>query len=260
MSIKLTEIRVNPQQPRKLFDDGALQGLAQSLRERGALQPIIVRRAEVGYELVAGERRYRAAKMAELAEIPAVIRQVSDEDMLELALIENIQRADLNPLERARGYALLHDRYKFTHEQIAQKMGEDRATVTNFMRLLQLPEPILDLVENGLLGAGHARVLLGIKDAGQQIKLAETICREGWSVRNAEAEVSRLQKGRAKPAESATQPKANVADLEQRLSASLGTKVSIREGRRRHSGKLVIEYFSLDDFERITQRLGLAAD
>ena len=259
-SIRLSEIRVNPHQPRKRFDEAALQGLALSLRERGALQPVVVRRGEVGYELVAGERRFRAAHIAGLTEIPAIIRQVSDEDMLELALIENVQRVDLNPVERARGYALLHDRHKLTHEQIAQKMGEDRVTVTNFLRLLQLPGPIIEQVEAGELGAGHARVLLALKDPSVQIKIAVAICREGWSVRKAEAEVSRLTKGASADAGKEKDKRPNVSDLEQRMSASLGTRVSIREGRRRHTGKLVIEYFSLDDFERITERLGIAAD
>jgi ParB family chromosome partitioning protein len=260
LTLKLSEIRQNPLQPRKHFDEAALHGLAQSLRERGALQPIVVRRAEVGYELVAGERRFRASKLADLNEITAIVRNVSDEEMLELALIENIQRADLNPLERARGYLLLHDKYGLTHEEIAAKMGEDRASVTNFMRLLQLSEPVLELIGANLLGLGHARALVAIKDTAQQIKLADKICKEGWSVRKTETIIAGLHRGGGGGATVSLARKPNVEDLEQRLGASLGTRVTIREGRRRHSGRLVIEYYTLDDFERITQRLGLSGD
>lgn len=257
--VSVDSIRTNPAQPRKIFDEAAIDGLAKSLKDRGALQPIVVRRSGSGFELVAGERRLRAARKAGLKEMPAVIRAVGDAEMLELALIENIQRADLGAVERARAYKALADRNGLTHEQIAEKMGEDRATVTNYLRLLSLAPAVLERIEDNSLNMGHARALLGLSDARKQVELAERAVNEGWSVRRVETEVRRLveaakQGGRKEP--EAVRPAA--ADAARRLTEALGTRVEVREGRRRHTGRLVIEYYSLDDFERITQRLGLS--
>lgn len=259
--IPVDSIRTNPAQPRKNFDEAAIDGLARSLKDRGALQPIVVRRSGAGFELVAGERRLRAARKAGLKEMPAVIRAVGDAEMLELALIENIQRADLGAVERARAYKALADRNGLTHEQIAEKMGEDRVTVTNYLRLLALAPAVLDQIEDNSLNMGHARALLGLSDARKQVELAERAVKDGWSVRRVEAEVRRLteaaKKGGGKAPE-AVRPA--VADAARRLTEALGTRVEVREGRRRHTGRLVIEYYSLDDFERITQRLGLTSE
>lgn len=259
--VPVESIRTNPSQPRKVFDEAAIEGLSRSLKDRGALQPIVVRRSGSGFELVAGERRLRAARKAGLNEMPAVIRAVGDAEMLELALIENIQRADLGAVERARAYKALADRNGLTHEQIAEKMGEDRATVTNYLRLLSLAPAVLERIEDNSLNMGHARALLGLSDPRRQVELAERAAKEGWSVRRVETEVRRLvdaakQGGRKEP--ELVRPAA--ADAARRLTEALGTRVEVREGRRRHTGRLVIEYYSLDDFERITQRLGLSSE
>lgn len=255
-NIPVDAIHANPMQPRRSFDEQALGSLAASMRDRGTLQPIVVRPSDGGYELVAGERRLRAAKLAGLRDIPAIIRATSEDELLELALVENIQRADLNPVDRARAYRLLHETYGLSHEEIARRMGEDRATVTNYIRLLGLPPPILDLVTTGSLTLGHAKAVLGVQDSIYQTELADRAVREHWSVRQLERAAARGRTDRS-AAPGGRQPRAAVKDIQERLSASLGTRVQIREGRRRHTGKIIIEYYSLDDFHRVTSRLGL---
>jgi ParB family chromosome partitioning protein len=257
--IPVDRIRQNPMQPRKNFDDRALQGLAESLRMRGTLQPVVVRPSEGGYELIAGERRLRAARLAGLGEIPAIIRSVPDNELLELALIENIHRQDLNPIERARAYRTLQQTHGLSHEQIAERVGEDRATATNYIRLLALPETVQQMVAAGELSAGHAKAILGLADAHIQEELAHRVRRQNWSVRRLEAAVAAAKQGDDEtPAGPQARPA--VADLEQRLSAILGTRVQIHEGRRRHTGRVVIEYYTLDDFQRITERLGVTEE
>lgn len=257
-AISLDLIRQNPHQPRKRFDDTALAGLARSLKERGALQPIVVRPAEGGYELVAGERRFRASKLAGLTEIPAIIRPVADDQMLELALIENIQRAELNPVERARAYRQFQQGHHLSHEEIAARVGEDRATVTNYMRILGLPEQVLGSIEAGEISLGHAKAILSSADPNVQLSLAERIIKEGWSVRRTEAEVGRLQPGDQKNSRGgrSKEKRAAVRDMEERLSGALGLRVIIQEGARRHTGKVVVEYYNLNDFERLAKALG----
>jgi len=259
LMISADRIRENPMQPRRDFAPGALEALAESLKARGILQPIVVRPAPDGYELVAGERRLRAARLAGLTELPAVVRQVPSHEMLELALIENVQRADLNPVERARGYEALHRELGLSHSQIAERMAEDRATVANYIRLLGLCEEVLEIVAQSKLSMGHAKAILGVTDPYIQIIMAKSALQQGWSVRRTEAEVSRHREG--KPAvrkQAAKRP--TVADMEERLSAAVGTRVQVREGRRPHSGELVISYYNLDDFERITGLLGVATE
>ncbi|HWL93014.1 MAG TPA: ParB/RepB/Spo0J family partition protein [Phycisphaerae bacterium] len=258
-SLPINTIRANPLQPRKVFDEVRLSQLADSIRQQGTLQPIVVRPAPGGYELVAGERRLRASKLAGLQEIQAIVRTVPDHELLELALVENIQRADLDPVERARGYRLLIEKYQLTHDQIAGKMGEDRATVSNYLRILSLDAFILDALSAGELATGHAKALLAISDEKSRNLVAKQAIAEGWSVRRLEAEAA----GRSKPPKVDIQKndkRPAVADLEERLRQSLGARVTIREGRRRHSGRLTIEYNGLDDFERILRRLGIEDD
>jgi ParB family transcriptional regulator, chromosome partitioning protein len=258
-ALPIDRIRQNPMQPRRTFDERTIQELASSLRARGALQPVVVRPAEGAYELVAGERRLRAARLAGMAEIPAIIRSVPDDQLLELALIENIHREDLNPIERAKAYRTLQQTHGLSHEEIADRVGEDRATTTNYIRLLSLPESVQELVASGRLSSGHAKAILGVAEPRSQEGLANRVVRENWSVRRLEAAVAAGKKERAEPApERRTRPA--VADVEQRLSAALGTRVRIHEGRRRHSGRVVIEYFTLDDFQRITERLGVTQE
>jgi len=252
-------IRSNPMQPRRHFDEQQLSSLASSIRQKGTLQPIVVRPKEGGYELVAGERRLRAAKLAGLSEIPVLLRRAQDDELLELALIENIHRSDLNPIERARAYRILHEQHKLSHEQIAQRVGEDRATVTNYMRLLNLTDEVIELVNTNELGVGHAKALLGCSDSVVQISLAKRSVQREWSVRRLEKAISQDKK----PRESAARERPirpAVRDMEQRLSDVLGTRVIVREGRRRHTGRLVIEYYSLDDFERILGQIGITEE
>lgn len=259
-NLPINSIRANPAQPRRHFDESALRSLADSLKRRGALQPIAVRPAEGGYELIAGERRLRAAILAGLDTIPAVIRPVKDEDLLELALIENVQRQDLNPVERAMAYRNLQSRHGLTHEQIGERMGEDRATVSNYIRILDLHDDVLRLVAGGQISMGHARALLGISDKRSQVSLASKIVAEGWSVRQVEAEVVK-QKATPERADKKPVPvRPQVAEMEQRLRELLGAKVAIKEGRRRHTGRITIEYSGLDDFERIVTQLGIAQE
>ncbi len=256
MSLPVEKIRQNPMQPRRNFDERELEALAESLRSKGALQPIVVRPAAGGYELVAGERRLRAAKMAGLDEIPTIIRSVPDDELLELALIENMHRADLNPIERGRAYQVLHERYDLSHDEIARRLGDDRSTVTNYIRLLGLPDETMGMVSSGELSAGHAKVLLGVLDRNIQISLSQRVVREGWSVRQLEAAAAGAKR-RDGIAAKEREIRPAVKDMQEKLIEALGTQVTIREGRRRHTGRIVIEYYSLDDFERIVGLLGI---
>lgn len=253
--LRIDDIRTNPLQPRKTFDDSKLAELAASIKARGTIQPIVVRPADGGYELIAGERRLRASKLAGLAEITAIVRQTPDDQLLELALIENIQRAELNPVERARAYRVLAEKYKLTHEQVAERVGEDRATVSNYLRILSLGSSALAHLEAGEISTGHAKVLLGILDPLDRERLAGRIVAEGWSVRRLETELARSSKASVRT-ESREAKRPAVTDWEERLRSAVGGRVSIREGRK-HSGKIIIEYYSLDDFERIARSLGV---
>lgn len=258
MVLPLASIRANPAQPRKLFEEHLLQGLAESIKQSGIIQPILVRPAGNGYELVAGERRLRAATLAGLTEIPAIVRPVADNDMLELALVENIQRQDLNPIDRARAYQALMTRHSLTHDQIAAKTGEDRATISNFLRLLGLHNEVQVMLITGELSTGHAKALSGITDKQLQYTIAQSAVTGAWSVRQVEAAIAKTKQGSPTPA----QPEARsvVKDVEDALSKTLGLRVRIHEGRRKHTGKLIIEYYNLDDFERVTARLGLSPE
>jgi len=249
LAIPVERIRANPMQPRRNFDVDSLQALARSLRERGTLQPIVVRPAENGYELIAGERRLRAARIAGLDEIPAIIRPARDEDLLELALIENILRADLNAIERARAYRSLQEQQGLTADEIADRMGEDRSTAQNYLRLLQLPPDVQTLVAEDKLGVGQAKALLAAKDPHLQSMLAQSAAAEGWSARKTEQTVTRHREGSAPMPRSEVRPA--VRDMEQRLKAALGLRVQIREGRKQHSGRVVVHYGDLAEFERL---------
>lgn len=261
LMVAADRVRQNPSQPRRHFEPDALASLAESLKARGVLQPIIVRPSAGGYELVAGERRLRAARLAGLTELPAIVRQIPNDQLLELALIENVQRADLNPVERARGYQALQRDLGLSHAQIAERMAEDRATVTNYIRLLNLCEEVLEIVAQGKLSMGHARAITGISDPNMQYIIARSVLRQGWSVRRTEAEVAKHREVKPPAAARPGEPKRPaVADMEERLSAAVGTRVQVREGKRPHSGELVISYYNLDDFERITGLLGVATE
>lgn len=252
VEIPLAAVAPNSRQPRERFDDEALGGLAMSIREVGVLQPIVVRRRDEGYELVAGERRLRAAKLAGLATIPAVIRETDDTDALREALIENLHREDLSPLEQAAAFQELLEELGSSHDELADRLGYSRSHVTNTMRLLQLPPPVQRMVGEGRIAAGHARALLSLEDEEAQEALALRIAAEGLSVRQVEDLVrsygsrpsGRVSSG-GEPA--ATDPR--VAEVEELLADALATRVRIQPGRRK--GKIVIQYASDDDLERI---------
>lgn len=239
-------IHPNPKQPRKAFDEESLQELAESIKRDGIQEPVIVRKNGDVYELVSGERRVRAAIMADLETIPAIRRNVSDSDMLKLGLIENIQREDLNPIELAQAYQALLQEFRWTQEQLADGLGKKRVTVTNTLRLLQLPADIQGYVVDGSLTMGHARALLALPTPDAQRAAARKVIMHGLSVREAE-------KLAAPPAPKTKQRPAkdpNIVQLEDELRGLLGTKVSIRSAKQ-NRGKIEIEYYNLDDFERI---------
>lgn len=259
MEIPIEKIRTNPAQPRKVFDKERLAALAESLKTRGALQPIVVRPIQGGYELVAGERRLRASKLAGLKAIPVVVRAIDDEELLEVALVENVQRENLNPVEKARAYRQLSQKHGLSHDDIASRMGEDRTSVSNTIRLLGLSDPCLDLLSEGSLSVGHAKVLLSVPEHTRQIKLANQVIREGWSVRRTEKEAAASNQSENLGAKQGKKPSIRpaVREMQEQLATALGTKVQIREGRRKHSGRIMIEYYNLDDFERILRAAGV---
>ncbi len=251
--IPIDRVSANPHQPRSLFDEEALASLAASIIEVGVLQPIIVREAEEGsYTLVAGERRWRAAKKVGLKEIPAIIRESDDRSLLTEALVENLQREDLSPLEEATAYQELLEDFGLTHEEVGDRVGKSRSAITNSLRLLQLPAAIQGKLERGELSAGHARALLGLEDRKFAEHIAERAVEEGWSVRQVEDAVrSRNQAvGDNSTGRRVSVPRpAAIIELEQRLRDQLSTRVKIKYANDR--GKLVINFSSLDDLERI---------
>jgi ParB family chromosome partitioning protein len=248
--IPISSIRPNPHQPRQTFDEEALGTLAASIRELGVLQPVLVRPLDDGaYELIAGERRWRAAKRAGLQAMPAVIRHSDDAVSLEQALVENVQREDLNPLDEAAAFQQLVEDFKLTHEELAARVGKSRAAITNALRLFQLPPTIQKLVADASLSAGHARALLGTPDRAYQEQLARKAVAEGWSVRTTEEAVRHREQPRATPSRHARLRPPGLLELEQLLSTHLDTKVSVEMGASR--GRVVIRFSTLEDLERI---------
>jgi ParB family chromosome partitioning protein len=238
------------QQPRKAFRDDSLKELAASIKERGVLQPVIVSRVGDGtFRLVTGERRWRAAALAGLKKIPALIKNVASKDSLEIALIENIQREDLNPIETAEAFSRLITDFDLTQDELSGKVGKDRATIANYLRLLKLPEEIKALIYNGSLSTGHAKAILTIDGKANQIEAARKIIRKGLSVREAEALVKRV----SRPPKAKFKKDPQISSLEEKLIKSLGTKVRIlNKGKK---GKIEIEYYSLDELDRLLEIL-----
>jgi ParB family transcriptional regulator, chromosome partitioning protein len=255
--IRLSTISPSPLQPRKNFAPEALQELVDSIRQHGIIQPLIVRRTNGRHELIAGERRWRAAQQLGLAEVPVIIRTATDLEVLELSLIENLQRTDLNPIEEAEGYARLAEEFGMKQEEISRKVGRSRAAVANAMRLLDLHPQLQIWVAQDLLSVGHAKVLLGVKAAEEQLKLAETVLRRNLSVRQTERVVTRHLGGWKRRARSAaiSVTSATIADLQDKLRQHLGTNVAIHHGPKR--GRIEIEYYGDDDLQRILSIVGL---
>ncbi len=258
-NLPLDCIQRNPHQPRYNWNDEKLQELADSIKANGLVQPIIVRAMGDGYQLIAGERRLRASQLAGLKTINAIIKNANEEQMLEWALIENIHRDDLSPMERAKAYHKYITEFSLTQQEAANKLGEDRSNVANYMRLLALPTEIQEYVNSGVLSMGHARALLSLSDPAQQIKLALQIERKGLSVRAVESYVKDLKNKTITPEEE-KEPKAkkhpNIIDLENEMTQALGTKVSIQtKGKKAHQGKIIIDFYNLDDFDRLRDLL-----
>jgi ParB family chromosome partitioning protein len=242
-----TEIQPNPKQPRRVFREEALEELSASIKRDGVQEPIIVRQVGETYELVSGERRVRASIMADLTEIPAVCRDISDSEMLKLGLIENIQREDLNAIEAALAYQQLIEEFSWTQEQLATEVGKKRATVANTLRLLNLPEVVQEQVADGSLSMGHARALLALPTAAAQAAAARKIVKEGLSVRQAE---KLAEEGSGKAKKEAPKKDPNIAALEDSLRRSLGTKVALK-ATAPDRGRIEIEYYSHDELERL---------
>ena len=244
--IKLSEISSNPYQPRKIFDDGKIEELAQSIREHGVFTPILVRRSVKGYELIAGERRVRASKKAGLKTIPAIVMEFTEEQMMEISLLENIQREDLNAIEEAQAYQRLIDRLGYTQEKLAQRVGKSREHITNTMRLLRLPKSVQQLVIDNKLSMGHVRPLVTIEDEGEAYDLAMQIAEEGLSVREVEKRVKeRHDKPKAKPVRKKEDP--NLLYVEEIMQNRLQTRVKVDKKQ------IVIQYSGTEDLNRILE-------
>ena len=262
--VDVTRIKPSPWQPRRHFDRAALEELSQSIRTHGVLEPLIVRRVDDSYELIAGERRWRAAGEAGLTQVPVLVVEATDNQALELALIENLQREDLNAIEEAEGYRALGDKFGLTQDEIAQRVNKARASVANALRLLSLPDEVRKFVAEGLLSSGHAKVLLGLAIAEEQCKLAERVIKDGLSVRDLERVVEHLKRVPRKKRESHDDmPPSHVTYLMDRLHQHFGTAVHIEPCRtlgngRKAKGQLVIDFFSNDDLDRILELLGMA--
>ncbi len=265
MEIRLDQISANPHQPRRDFNDAELNELAESIKQQGILQPLIVTRAsedmklDTPFVLIAGERRLRAAGLAGLAEVPCVLREATEQQMIEWAVIENIQRSDLNPIERGLAYRDCMSRFNLNQEQVAQRMGQPRATIANYLRMLDLCEEAQGYIASGQISFGHAKVLAGLAgQADRQVELARKVFGEGLSVRKLEELVSAKPKASvASAGKPQLKKQAYVQDIEQQLTEILGTRVTILPSRKKNHGKIVVEYYSLDDFDRISNALGL---
>jgi len=267
-SVPLATIVPNPRQPRRHFDEASIASLAESIRTAGLMQPIVVRPAPAApggtegprYEIVAGERRYRAAATIPLEQVPVIVRDVDDRTAAELALIENLQREDLNPIERAAAFRRLADDFGMTHESIAEAVGLDRASISNHLRLLGLDEATLADLRSGRLGMGHGRALLAIEGITPRRSLAEQAIRDGWSVRELERRVRsflrREQDTASTPDDQPDLSRSHLDDLERRLGEHLGTRVHVRPGRKKGTGEVRIQFFSHEEFEGLLSRVG----
>lgn len=253
VEIPLAQLRANPYQPRKTFNDESIQELATSIKEHGVIQPIIVRAVLKGYEIIAGERRYRASQACGNATIPAVVRKFSDQQVMEIALIENLQREDLNAMEIAIAYQGLIDQFSLTQEELSMKVGKSRSHIANFLRLLQLPEDIKNYVSRGTISMGHARAIAGLKDDMMQRDMAEQTIKNQWSVRDLEEAIQRKEESPTKEKDKAKVKSKNkdpyLNEIEESLRSQFKTTVKIKQNKDK--GKIELLYFSKEDLERL---------
>jgi ParB family chromosome partitioning protein len=252
LEVKINEVEPNREQPRKVFDQEKLQTLAESIKEHGVVQPIIVKKGETGYVIVAGERRWRASKIAGLKTVPVIVKGMSSKEMMEIALIENLQREDLNPIEEAEAYQKLIDEYEMTQEEVSKVVGKSRAAVANSVRLLNLSDEIKEMISDGRLTSGHARTIISLTDKERQKILADLIVDKKLNVRDAEKLAAREEKkGIVK--KPVSKNNIEVSDIEEKLRSTYGTKINLVRGRNK--GKIIFEYYSNDEFDRIVDML-----
>lgn len=257
--LPISSVEPNRDQPRRAFDEAALEELAESIKLHGIIQPLIVCKRDKTYEIIAGERRWRAAMKAGLKKVPVLIRDYSEQELYEVALIENLQRENLNAIEEAVAYRKLIEEYSLTQEQVAERVSKNRSTVTNALRLLKLEDRVQEMLINGELSAGHARALLAIADPDSQIAAAEKIVASGMSVREAESYVKKQLSAKKEEKPKKKEPDAIArayARYEEKLKQALGTKVAIT-GREGNTGKIEVSFFSLDEFERLMEIFGV---
>ena len=250
--IDINDIKPNSNQPRKTFDEDKLNELAASIEEHGLIQPLVLRKAEKGYEIVAGERRWRAARKIGIREIPCIVRELTDEENMLLAIIENMQREDLNPIEEAEGIRQMIDTYGLTQEEVSKSVGKSRPYIANSLRLLRLPETVRKYVEDGSLSTGHAKAIAAVSDEKKQIELAEVAIRDGLSVRQLE-KLAQQDKSGVKTRSRVKQKTADVKRVEEDLKNALGTKVTLNQKGKK--GKIEIEFYNKDELERLIELL-----
>ena len=262
VELEISEIRPNPYQPRKTFNEEALEELAKSIKKSGVFQPIIVRKSSVkGYEIIAGERRYRASKLAKKTEIPAIIREFNEEQMMEVAVLENLQREDLTPLEEAEAYNTLMEKLNLTQTQVSERLGKSRPYIANYLRLLGLPGKVKLMLQDGSLSMGQARTLLAVKDEQKLIELAEKTVKESLTVRQLEQLVAQINGKKPKKAKKQTNPyEPYIKQTENLLQEKFGTKVAVKSNAKSGKGKIEIDYLSIDDFNRIMDILKIKLD
>ncbi|MCM3387564.1 ParB/RepB/Spo0J family partition protein [Ureibacillus chungkukjangi] len=253
--IDLQKLVANPFQPRKTFEDDAIEELAESIKEHGIIQPIVVRKKGKKFEIVVGERRFRAAKLANLNEIPAIVRNLTEDQMMELAILENLQREDLTPIEEAEAYQSLIEKLNFTQEELANRLGKSRPYITNHLRLLTLPDDVRELVNTGELSMGHGRTLLGLKNKRRITEVAEKVIKHGLNVRQLEALIKQLNEEVSRETEKPVKKDIFVQATETQLRDYFGTNVQIKKSKNK--GKIEIEFYSEDDLERILEILQL---
>lgn len=257
IEIPLSQLRPNPYQPRKVFDDNSIQELAESIKQHGVIQPIIVRSVLKGYEIIAGERRFRASQLCGNTTIPAVVRNFNDQQVTEIALIENLQRENLNAMEIAVAYQGLMDQFSLTQEELSMKVGKSRSHIANFLRLLQLPEEVKEYVSRGTLSMGHARAIAGVKDAAKVKELAKRTITNEWSVRELEEAIQNLDTkgGAAKPKAKVKKGDPYINQVEETLRERFKTTVKIKANKEK--GKIELAYYSKQDLERLLELLQL---
>ncbi|MFQ5492399.1 MAG: ParB/RepB/Spo0J family partition protein [Phycisphaerae bacterium] len=257
--VATASLTLNPYQPRSEASSEGVASLAASIRSSGMIQPISVRIVDGKLQIIAGERRWRAATLAGMDQVPVIVREADDRQMLELALVENIQREDLNPIDRARAYGVYCDRFELTVDQVAERLGEDRSTVANYLRLLDLEDDICAMLADGRLSMGHARCIVGVADAATRMRLAQAAVVNQLSVRALEEIIRREKKGLARKGDGEGRPvkSAHVRELEHCLGVATGTKVTVQLSKKKGSGRMIIEFYSLDDFDRISGLLGM---